>query len=93
MQVAPDSLRRAQPLLGTTRSAIIAPCTRHAPGAIKGVSVRAPSCALPYALTKIAMIDADAWPHLSHYGASRFIALADDDVRVSSNWHGYTLAA
>ena len=85
-----DLIQSLQP----TRSAIIDPCTRRAVSAIKGVSVRAPSCVLADALTKVVMIEGEASrPLLDHYGASALIMLGDNDVRISSNWHEYSLAA
>jgi thiamine biosynthesis lipoprotein len=80
--------------LPPTRSAIIDPRTRCAASAVKGASVRAPSCVLADALTKVAMIEGEeAAALLEHCGASALIVLGDDDVRVSSNWHGDSLAA
>jgi len=40
------------------------------------------------------MIEGEASrPLLDHYGASALIMLGDNDVRISSNWHEYSLAA
>jgi thiamine biosynthesis lipoprotein len=82
-----------QPLL-PTRSAIIDPRTRCVVSTVKGASVRAPSCGLADALTKVAMIEGEAAAALlEHCGASALIVLGDGNVRVSSNWHGDSLAA
>jgi thiamine biosynthesis lipoprotein len=85
-----DPIQRPQP----TRCAIIDPRTRCAVSGVKGASVRAPSCVLADALTKVAMIEGvAALAVLDHCGASALIVVGDDDVRVSSNWHGDSLAA
>jgi thiamine biosynthesis lipoprotein len=85
-----DSIQPLPP----ARSAIIDPRTRCVVGAVKGASVRAPSCVLADALTKVAMIEGEeAAALLEHCGAGALIVLGDDDVRVSSNWHGVSLAA
>src|SRR5262249_37570093 len=73
--------------LPTSSSAIIDPRTGRPADAIKGASVRAPSCVLADALTKVVMIDGEAsGPVLGHYGASALMVLGDDDVRISPNW-------
>ena len=80
--------------LQAMRSAIIDPRTRCVVSAVKGASVRAPTCVLADALTKVAMIEGEAAAELlEHCGASALVVLGNDDVRVSSNWHGDSLAA
>jgi thiamine biosynthesis lipoprotein len=77
-----------------TSSAVIDPRTRRPIGGIKGATVCAPSCMTADALTKVVMIEGEAAaPLLDHYGASALIALGDDDVRVTSNWHANSVAA
>jgi thiamine biosynthesis lipoprotein len=80
--------------LAPMRSAIIDPRRRCVVSAVKGASVRAPSCVLADALTKVAMIEGEAAaPLLELCGASALIALGNDEVRVSFNWQGDSLAA
>ena len=80
--------------LQATRSAIIDPRTRCVVSAVKGASVRAPTCVLADALTKVAMIEGEAGaPLLELCGASALIVLGNDEVRVSFNWQGDSLAA
>ena len=85
-----DPIQPLQP----TRSAIIDPRRRCVVSAVKGASVRAPSCMLADALTKVAMIEGEAAATLlEDCDASALIVLGDGDVRVSSNWHWAYLAA
>jgi thiamine biosynthesis lipoprotein len=91
-----SSAARSDPMqpLEQKCSAIIDPRTRAPVSAIKGASVRAPSCVLADALTKVVVIDGDAsGPLLDHYRASALLVLGRDDVRISSNWQGNSLAA
>jgi FAD:protein FMN transferase len=68
-------------------SAVIDAATREPARAIQGVTVRAPSCIIADALTKIVMITGEAAsPLLDHFGASALLVLPDGDVRVTASW-------
>jgi thiamine biosynthesis lipoprotein len=86
-------LEASQPM-ETARSAVIDPRTGHPVSAMKGASVRASSCVLADALTKVSMIEGEASALLlDQYGASAVLVLGDDDICFSSNWNGNSLAA
>jgi thiamine biosynthesis lipoprotein len=71
-----------------TASAIIDPATGKPAHTIAGATVRAPSCMVADALTKIVMISAtDAIALLSHYQANALSVSTDGDVRITSDWH------
>jgi thiamine biosynthesis lipoprotein len=68
--------------------AVIDPATRRPPGLIDGVTVRAPSCMIADALTKIVMISGtDAGQWLEYYQAGALLISADGDVQITSDWH------
>ena len=68
-------------------SAVIEPNTRTPTHAVHGATVRAPSCMVADALTKIVMIaGAEAAAPLDHYRASAIFISADGDVRATSDW-------
>lgn len=70
-------------------SAVIEPKTRTPTYAVHGATVRAPSCMIADALTKIVMIaGAEAAAPLDHYRASAIFISADGDVRATSDWQG-----
>jgi thiamine biosynthesis lipoprotein len=70
-------------------SAVIEPKTRAPTRAVHGATVRAPSCMIADALTKIVMIAGeDAAGPLGHYRASAIFVSADGDVRATSDWQG-----
>jgi thiamine biosynthesis lipoprotein len=70
-------------------SAVIEPKTRVPTHAVHGATVRAPSCMVADALTKIVMIaGAEAAGPLGHYHASAIFVSADGDVRATSDWQG-----
>jgi len=72
-----------------TDSAVIEPKTRTPTCAVHGATVRAPSCMIADALTKIVMIaGAEAAAPLDHYRASAIFISADGDVRATSDWQG-----
>jgi FAD:protein FMN transferase len=72
----------------TTASAIIDPRTRAPADTVDGVTVRAPSCMIADALTKIVMIcGTEAIEWLEHYRASALLILGDGDVRITPDWH------
>jgi len=85
-----SSARRFDPLQSadTTASAIIDPGTGTPTDAIDGATVRAPSCMIADALTKIVMISGtDAIEWLEHYHASALLVSTDGDVRITPDWH------
>jgi thiamine biosynthesis lipoprotein len=78
----------------TTASAIIDPDTGEPAHAIDGATVRARSCMVADALTKIVMIaGTDATELLEHYDASALLISADGDVQITPDWHAVHLAA
>jgi thiamine biosynthesis lipoprotein len=85
-----SSARRFDPFAAadTTSSAIIDPRLRAAAGAVDGATVRAPSCMIADALTKIVMISGTAATELlEHYHASALLVSTDGDVRITPDWH------
>jgi FAD:protein FMN transferase len=72
----------------TTASAIIDPGTGKPAHSIDGATVRARSCMVADALTKIVMIAGiDAIECLEHYSASALLVSTDGDVRITPDWH------
>ncbi|WP_407167752.1 FAD:protein FMN transferase [Bradyrhizobium sp. ORS 111] len=68
-------------------SAIIDPLTGKPPGAIAGATVRAPSCMIADALTKVVMISGTgAGDVLAHYGASALLISVDGEMQITSDW-------
>jgi thiamine biosynthesis lipoprotein len=73
----------------TSGSAIIDPRSLQPVDRIIGATVRAPSCMIADALTKIVTIDpTGAPPLLDHHDASAMMVLADGETRVTPNWKG-----
>jgi FAD:protein FMN transferase len=67
--------------------AIIDPRSRQPVRRLAGATLRAPSCMIADALTKLVMIDPpSAASLLAQKGASALIVSADGDVNVSRNW-------
>lgn len=78
-----DPFRSAE----TAGSAIVDPHGQTPANAIDGVTVRARSCMIADALTKIVMISgADAGSLLEHYNASALLITSDGEVRISPDW-------
>jgi thiamine biosynthesis lipoprotein len=78
----------------TTPSAVIDPATGKSAHAIDGATVRARSCMVADALTKVVMISAtDALQWLEHYNASALLVSSDSDIRITPDWHSVHLAA
>jgi thiamine biosynthesis lipoprotein len=78
----------------TTGSAIIDPASGKPTKVIDGATVRARSCMVADALTKIVMISGtEALLWLEHYNASALLVSADGDVRITPDWHSVHLAA
>jgi FAD:protein FMN transferase len=72
---------------GVARGAIIDPRTRKPPDAIAGVSVRASSCLMADALTKVVMIQGeDSAALLDHYHASALVVSMTGEIRVTPGW-------
>ncbi len=74
---------------GVARQAIIDPRTQEPPRAIAGVSVRAPSCLMADALTKVVMIQGEeSAALLGHYHASALVVSITDEILVTPGWLG-----
>ena len=68
-------------------SAVIEPKTRTPAHAVHGATVRASSCMIADALTKVVMLaGTEAAAPLSHYRASAIFVSADGDVRSTIDW-------
>ncbi|MDH2382881.1 FAD:protein FMN transferase [Bradyrhizobium sp. CER78] len=68
-------------------SPIVNPATGEPATAIVGATVRASSCIIADALTKVVMISGtDAGDLLEHYGANALLIAADGDIQVTSDW-------
>jgi thiamine biosynthesis lipoprotein len=90
-QALASSGRRFDPFHSSAAadSAVIEPTTGTPAQAVHGASVRASSCMIADALTKIVMISGlEAAAPLAHYGASAIFVSADGDVRATSDWQG-----
>jgi thiamine biosynthesis lipoprotein len=71
----------------TGETAVFDPNTRGPVRAIAGATVRAPSCMIADALTKVVMIASEnAAPLLQDYGASALLMLESGDVRITPDW-------
>jgi FAD:protein FMN transferase len=91
-----SSGRRFDPVhsASTSFAAIIDPSTNAPVCTVVGATVRAPSCMLADALTKVVMIQEEsAGPLLAHYHASPLTVMADDVIRMTPNWQGATCFA
>jgi thiamine biosynthesis lipoprotein len=79
---------------GIEASAIIDPKTRSPVRAITGATVRARSCMMADALTKVVMIAGEAAGSvLAHYGAEALVVSAGGTVSCSGGWGALHLAA
>ena len=82
--------RRFDPVdsAATAASAVIDPATGLQADGIDGVTVRAPSCMIADALTKVVMIKGtDAGGLLEHYGAGALMISGERDIQISPNLH------
>jgi thiamine biosynthesis lipoprotein len=71
----------------TIGAAIIDPGTGEPASAIRGATVRAPSCLVADALTKVVMIAGErAAALLDQLCASALIVLADGGIRITRDW-------
>ncbi len=101
VEVADEALastaRRFDPFQSadTTGSAIVDPRNHGLAPAVDGATVRAASCMIADALTKIVMIaGTEAAELLEHYNASALLISTDGDVQISPDWqHAVSLAA
>ena len=85
-----SSARRFDPFhsAATADTAVIDPATQRAPDIVDGATVRASSCTIADALTKIVMITGlEASDLLDHYCASALVISADGSLHVSSDLH------
>jgi FAD:protein FMN transferase len=90
-QALASTARRFDPFRSTaaTDTAVIEPKSRTPALANHGATVRAPSCMVADALTKVVMISGtQAAAPLAHYCASAIFVSADGDVRATSDWQG-----
>jgi thiamine biosynthesis lipoprotein len=72
----------------TTASAVVDPGSRKPTDTIDAATVRAPTCMVADALTKIVMISGtDATEVLEHYNASALLISTDGDVHITPDWH------
>lgn len=81
---------RFEPFSAATplRSTVIDPRTERAVTAVLGASVRASSCMIADALTKVVMVvGARALPLLDHYRASAMFVSASSDLHITGDWH------
>jgi FAD:protein FMN transferase len=86
-----SSGRRFDPFhsASTSFAAIIDPSTNAPVCTVVGATVRAPSCMLADALTKVVMIQGEsAGPLLARYHASALTVTADDVIRITPDWQG-----
>jgi thiamine biosynthesis lipoprotein len=83
-----STARRFDPFFSaeTTNSTIIDPSTCKPACLIDGTTVRAPSCVIADALTKVVMIGGtSAADLLEHYHAGALLVLQDGDIQISSD--------
>ena len=74
---------------GAGVTGVIDPRTRTAARGVRGATVRAPSCVVADALTKIVMVLGEpAASLLAHYGANALFVSAPGHVYVTGDWHG-----
>src|SRR5262249_3120936 len=89
--------RRFDPLasIATVSSAVVNPATGQPADSIDGVSVRAPSCMIADALTKVVMIEGVASGELlEYYRAGALLITAERDIQITPNLnHVVRLAA
>jgi FAD:protein FMN transferase len=85
-----STARRFDPFLAaeTAGSAVIDPSTQSPPQRIDGTTVRASSCMIADALTKVVMIAGEqAGDLLEHYEASALMISPDGGLQITSDWH------
>ena len=80
--------RTGQLASATTALAVVDPGSRKPTDTIDAATVRAPTCMVADALTKIVMISGtDATEVLEHYNASALLISTDGDVHITPDWH------
>jgi thiamine biosynthesis lipoprotein len=85
-----STARRVDPFRSaeTTACAIIDPDTGKSAYAFDGATVRAPTCMIADALTKIVMIaGTDSSDLLEHHDASALLISSDGNVQITADWH------
>jgi thiamine biosynthesis lipoprotein len=85
-----STARRVDPFQSaeTTASAIIDPETGRSARTFDGTTVRAPTCMVADALTKIVMIaGTDSSELLEHHNASALLISTDGNVQITPDWH------
>ena len=85
-----STARRVDPFqsVETTASAIIDPDTWKSAQTFDGATVRAPTCMVADALTKIVMIaGTDSSELLEHHNASALLISAGGNVQITPDWH------
>ncbi|GLH78844.1 FAD:protein FMN transferase [Bradyrhizobium sp. SSBR45G] len=86
-----SSARRFDPFRSaeTTDTAVVDPTTRLPAMAAQGATVRAPTCMVADALTKIVMLAGErAAAQLAKWQASAMLVAANGDVLTTSDWQG-----
>ena len=69
-------------------TAVIDPATALPVRAVRGATVRAPSCIIADALTKVVMTAGEAAaPILEHYGAHALFMSAQGDIHMTADWN------
>ena len=85
-----STARRCDPFqtAETASCAVINPTTGQPPQSIDGTTVRAPSCMIADALTKVVMISGtDAGDLLEHYDAGALMVSRDSSLQITSDLH------
>jgi thiamine biosynthesis lipoprotein len=83
-----STARRFDPFQSATtgETTVIDPATSNPATAFAGVTVRAPSCMIADALTKVVMImGTDAGELLAHYAAGALLMSPDGDIQITPN--------
>src|ERR1700733_7882175 len=94
--ISPSSARLFDPMESgdTSFSSTIDPATQRPAAEIAGATVRAPSCMVADALTKIVMISGERAAGILHaYQASALLVTAAGDVCVTPGWQDVVRAA
>ncbi|UFZ07884.1 FAD:protein FMN transferase [Bradyrhizobium ontarionense] len=85
------SARRFDPFRSadTTDTAVIEPTTRRPAHGVYGATVRAPTCMVADALTKVVMVAGErAAAPLAHFQANAMLITTNGDIHTTSNWQG-----
>ena len=85
-----STARRVDPFRSaeTTAAAIIDPDSWRSADTFDGATVRAPTCVVADALTKLVMIaGTDSSELLEHYDASALLISTDGNVQITPDWH------